>query len=333
MISPRLKHQLRFWSRFTADRLGLPGRFGGRRYDFSREELESVGYWCKVEAPFDVSEGVVLSDLPLSKDTGYVYDFYSVLKESGAPRDFRFFHYFGDNTENPSVPTFVKSRPIEGPNKNAVLLPLNTIRHATFVSDRIPFEEKKDMVVWRGAVNRPHRLAFLEKTFYLPCCDVGDTGPKQGRAGARYADYERSRLSIQEQLRFKFVLSIEGADVATNLKWIMSSNSVCVMPKPRYETWIMEGRLIPDRHYIEVADDFSDLEDKYEFYLARPELCREISANANRYISRFFDLARQYALGARVVEKYRALCRDGAMPQAEPVGTLAEGAPGQGRSA
>lgn len=310
MISPSLKRHLRFWSRFAADKLGLPGRFGARRYDFSREEQESVHYWCKIDAPFDIAEGVMLGDLSLSEDTRYVYDLYSVLRESGAPRGFRFFHYFSDNTENPPEPTFVKSRPIEGPNQNAVLLPLNALRHFTFVSDRLPFTEKKDMVVWRGAAaSSPQRLEFLEKTFPVDFCDVGDSGHNRGFGRAHYAKYEKPRLSIREQLRFKFVLSIEGVDVATNLKWIMSSNSVCVMPKPRYETWIMEGRLVPGQHYVEVADDFSDLEDKFRFYLARPELCREISANAKRYISRFFDLDRQYALAGRVVEKYRWFAR------------------------
>lgn len=309
MISPRFKHQLRFWSRFASGGLGLSRRRGGRRYDFSPEELESVDYLCRVAAPFDASEGVLLGDLPLSRDTSYMYDLYSVLKESGAPQSFRFFHYFGDNTEDPPVPTFVKSRPIDAPNAGAVLLPLDTVRHFTFASDRRPFSEKKDMMVWRGALNVSHRLTFLQRTFHLDCCDVGDSGPRRGRGKARHAEFEKPRLSIREQLRFKFVLSIEGVDVATNLKWIMSSNSVCVMPKPRYETWIMEGCLVPGLHYIEVADDFSDLEDKFEFYRARPALCEEISANANRYIRRFFDLDRQYALAGKVVEKYRSFAR------------------------
>ncbi len=310
MISPSLKRHLRFWSRFAAGKLGLPGRFGGRRYRFSQEELESLAYWCKLDAPFDASEGVVLGDLSLSDETRYVYDLYAALKESEAPPGFRFFHTFGDNTENPPVPTLVKSRPIDGPNQNAVLLPLDAIRHFTFVSDRRPFAKKKDMMVWRGAAaSSLQRLSFLKKTFHLDFCDVGDSGHNRGFGKALYAEFAKPRLSIREQLRFKFVLSVEGVDVATNLKWIMSSNSVCVMPKPRYETWIMEGRLVPGQHYIEVADDFSDLEDKFRFYLARPALCREVSANANRYISRFFDLGRQYALAGRVVEKYRAFAR------------------------
>ena len=64
--------------------------------------------------------------------------------------------------------------------------------------------------------------------------------------------------TIREQLNYKFIFCIEGADTATNIKWVMSSNSLYAMPKPKYETWFMEGKLIKDFHYIEVEDDFSN---------------------------------------------------------------------------
>lgn len=73
-------------------------------------------------------------------------------------------------------------------------------------------------------------------------------------------------MSITDQLKYKFVISLEGNDVATNLKWIMLSNSVCFMRKPRVESWFMEGSLIPNHHYVLLDDEFSDLEDKIDYY-------------------------------------------------------------------
>ena len=32
---------------------------------------------------------------------------------------------------------------------------------------------------------------------------------------------------------------------------------VAVMPKPKYESWFMEGKLIPNYHYILIKDDYS----------------------------------------------------------------------------
>ena len=40
------------------------------------------------------------------------------------------------------------------------------------------------------------------------------------------------------------------------------------MPKPKYETWFMEGKLKDGSHYIEVKDDYSDLEEKIKYYSA-----------------------------------------------------------------
>ncbi len=48
-------------------------------------------------------------------------------------------------------------------------------------------------------------------------------------------------MSIDEQLGHKFIMCIRGNDVATNLKWVMSSSSIAVMPRPDVESWYMEG--------------------------------------------------------------------------------------------
>ena len=39
-------------------------------------------------------------------------------------------------------------------------------------------------------------------------------------------------LTIREHLDYKFIMALEGNDVASNLKWVMSSNSIAVMTRP-----------------------------------------------------------------------------------------------------
>ena len=74
-------------------------------------------------------------------------------------------------------------------------------------------------------------------------------------------------------------MALEGIDVASNLKWVMSSNSIAVMPRPTCETWFMEGTLIPDYHYIEIKPDFSDLEERLNQYITteREKAVRSLS--------------------------------------------------------
>ncbi len=50
---------------------------------------------------------------------------------------------FGDITTIPDYPSITKSRPIEGDNRNSVILNMDKIRHFLFVNDPKEFIEKK----------------------------------------------------------------------------------------------------------------------------------------------------------------------------------------------
>ena len=84
----------------------------------------------------------------------------------------------------------------------------------------------------------------------------------------------------------------------------MSSNSVCVMPKPKYETWFMEGKLKPDFHYISIKDDFSDAEDKINFFIKHPNDVKKIIANANYFVNQFKDQRREKLISLLGLDKY-----------------------------
>ena len=200
----------------------------------------------------------------------------------------------------PDTPSIVKSRPIHNQSANAILLNLNKVRHFIFVKDKIPFEKKMDKVIFRGKVNegKTKRIAFFNKYFGNPLYDLGDTSRNGNPA------WRTSKKTIAEHLRYKFILALEGNDVASNLKWVMSSNSVAVMPRPEFETWFMEGRLIPNYHYIEIKPDFSDLEERIAYYTAHPDEAIEISRHANEYVSQFFDKKREKLISLLVLQKY-----------------------------
>ena len=187
----------------------------------------------------------------------------------------------GDNTTVPDRPCIGKSRPIAGDNANLVLLNLDKVRHFVFLKDDIPFRAKRDKAIFQLDINyKPHRRRFMERYFGSPICDAGIIAPRPEYP----SEWTKPRIGLYDHLSYKFILAIEGNDVATNLKWIMSSNSVAVMPRPTYETWFMEGRLIPDYHYIEIKADYSDLEERLHYYIAHPERAETIIANAHRYV-------------------------------------------------
>ncbi|MCW3785150.1 glycosyl transferase family 90 [Plebeiibacterium sediminum] len=211
-------------------------------------------------------------------------------------------HYeFGDVIHIPKNPTIVKSRPISSYNENSVLLNLNKIRHFTFVKDSISFTNKINQLVWRGKITKlmPHREAFFNIHQNNSICNIGAVNNYVNNK-----DWIKPRLTIEEQLQYKFILSIEGNDVATNLKWIMSSNSVAVMTKPKYETWFMEGTLIPNYHYICIKDDYSDLNERLEYYINNPDKTLQIIQNANKYVEQFKNKKQEKLIALLVLKKY-----------------------------
>jgi hypothetical protein len=140
----------------------------------------------------------------------------------------------------------------------------------------------------------------MVQNFYdHPMCDIGQTNkPKED------VPWEKKRMTIEDQLKYKFILSIEGNDVATNLKWIMSSNSLAFMIKPKYDSWFMEERLIPGHHYVLIKDDYSDMEEKMKYYSQHTDESLAIIKNAQDYMEQFRDMKREDLISLLVLKKY-----------------------------
>jgi len=206
---------------------------------------------------------------------------------------------FGDVTTVQEEPTIVKSRPIHGNNANSIILNLDKVRHFTFIKDSKGFLSKKNMLVSRNYTSQPHRIKFLEMYINHPLCNIGKINKNHGRLHLL-----REKMTIEEHLDYKFILCIEGNDVATNLKWVMSSNSLAVMPKPKYETWFMEGTLIPNYHYVLINDEYTDLEERMNYYVNHPDEALEIIKNAHEYIAQFKNKKREDLISLLVLEKY-----------------------------
>ena len=226
--------------------------------------------------------------------------------------------YIGDNSLKKEIKDindcFIKNR-IIGLNKRTVLLKcLNENRHwelIKHVSNKdIEFNLKKDKCIWRGVATGIHRSddipnrKKLVTTYYNnKKFDIGYTSL------LFYKDqldekFLKNRMTLDEQLKNKFIISVEGNDVASGLKWQLLCNSVVLMPKPRCVSWLMEDKLEPGYHYILLKDDFSDLEEKYNWALNNLEECKKISENATLYMQQFLDLDNENKIQAEVIKRY-----------------------------
>jgi hypothetical protein len=116
--------------------------------------------------------------------------------------------------------------------------------------------------------------------------------------------YEKPHMTLNELLSYRYILSIEGNDVASNLKWAMSSNSVVVMPKPRVCSWFLENMLEPYIHYLPVRDDFKDLEHQIKWAEKNPTKCRDIIRNAHAHVELFLEQKNERALLQKILKYY-----------------------------
>ncbi len=260
-----------------------------------------LDYYFKIDQPFSLpTKAVAKKDFARKGGTEYFLDlseFLVYFKDS-----FSFAYQFGDDTDVKPYPTLIKARPLTQGNANSILFKLNKYRHFRWVQDNIQFADKKNISVWRGGAYKPLRRKFVEKLWNHPSCDIGQTNnPKED------VPWQKDFLTIKEQLQNKFIFCPEGNDVATNLKWVMSSNSICLMLKPKFETWFMEGTLEAGKHYVKIEEDYSNLEEVMQYYSRHCDEAQAIIDAANAYTMQFRDILFEDLLCLKVLDRYGGL--------------------------
>lgn len=262
--------------------------------------LQRVNYYNKLSAGTVLPlSSPILKNHKMGRQKVYFFDTYQFTRWFSD--DFHWGFCPGDVTFVPEYLSIVKSRPLTEDNTNSVVMKLDKIRHFIFVKDKIPFSAKKDMAIFRGKVKgKDSRRQFMQMYFNHPMCDLGDVSNDTDDPQA----WQTEKKTIREHLDYKFILALEGNDVASNLKWVMSSNSLAVMPRPTCETWFMEGTLIPNYHYVEIKSDFSDLEERMNYYIAHQDEAEAIIKHAHEYVAQFKDKDRENLISLLVLDKY-----------------------------
>jgi hypothetical protein len=258
--------------------------------------IDRVNYYNKLAPGRVLARSTSVRGMPRDKSY-YFYDLMPLAKAFGP--DLRIACLFGDITFVPDQSSIVKSRPIGDGNANSVIMKLDRLRHFTVTPDTVPFERKLPNAVWRGGFGHlPHRTALVKRWAKDTRHDIGYAGRSiDGAPGKNF-------LSPQMQMRHRYIVSVEGADVATNLKWILASNCLCLMPRPRFETWFMEGTLRPGIHYVELRPDFEDLDEKVDHYERNRDEALAIIANANAHWRGFEDDREEELVSLLVLQKY-----------------------------
>ena len=212
-----------------------------------------------------------------------------------------------DGYNSDELPVLAKAR-IIGKPMNGILVKYEYDYHWSILNnfkDNYNWNEKENNIVWRGngytsfnkKINRYH---FISK--YYKEHNVGFTGnnPKIS------SDLNKDGMSVEQQLKYKYLICLEGNDVATSLKWSLMSNSVVIMSKPIIEGWLMEGLLQPYVHFVPLKDDFSDLNEILEWCRNNDDICKQISENATEWMMQFLDNDNEMKLHNAIREWYQS---------------------------
>ena len=108
-------------------------------------------------------------------------------------------------------------------------------------------------------------------------------------------------MTIPDLLKYKYLPVVYGNDKSSSLGWVMASNSVPIMPVPRYHSWMCESFLEPGVHYVEVKRDFSDMIEKIEWCKQNDAECKKIAENGKQFMLQFMNTTQEQYIELQVV--------------------------------
>ena len=249
-------------------------------------------------------------------------------------------------SEEGILPTFQYNR--KNFTSGAILWPLSyyhDIGSSNFVGssfyDTFAFEEKRSCIVWRGSIrgknnageNCGNILKSLDRGLiskedaYRRMLGISRFMAVERYAGMNFTDFaivskdryagmhefygnhRSDMLSKAELCSYKYLLALEGGDVATNFIWGAETNSILFKQNYSWEVFY-DTHFIPWIHYIPIKHDLSDLEEKFEFCERNTSLCKEIIHNAKSVCAMLSNRSlRQEAL-TRVINIYENIYRE-----------------------
>jgi glycosyl transferase family 90 len=94
-------------------------------------------------------------------------------------------------------------------------------------------------------------------------------------------EWLKPSMSDNEQIRFKYILILDGHSGAFRLSRFLRYNCVLLVAESKYKMWI-HNYMIPHVHYIPVKEDLSDLYKVIEWCNDNEENCMKIIARARQ---------------------------------------------------
>lgn len=147
----------------------------------------------------------------------------------------------------------------------------------------VSWEDKEEVLFWRGRDSRKERLQLVEMSQKNPeLINASITAyfffrEEQERLGKSKA------VSFFDFFNFKYQLNIDGTVAAYRFPYLLAGDSVVFKQQSTYSEHFY-SQVEPWVHYIPVAADLADLEDKIKWAKDNDEKARNISKNGRLFV-------------------------------------------------
>jgi len=166
----------------------------------------------------------------------------------------------------------------------------------------IPFSQKENKIVFACRKHNSSKYNFLqyrEKTGELAqrAYFYTDAVPKEN-----VVCNSDIWIDSKEMVKYKYILDVDGNGCTWDATaWKLNSGSVIFKTESGWRQWFYD-KYIPWVHFVPIADDFSDLQEKYHWCESNPDKCIEIVNSAK-------DLFQEIYTFSNVVEYMREIIR------------------------
>jgi len=150
------------------------------------------------------------------------------------------------------------------------------------IRDKIPWESKKNIAIWRGNPKNgtpnnfvDNKYSINQRTYFV---ELFKSGQLQN------INYLEDKTSHEQMTAYKYLIDIDGwSNTWDATIWKLYSGCIMLKVGGVWEQWYYH-KLKEWIHYIPVKDDFSDLNEKILWCIANDDECRQITKNAYDFV-------------------------------------------------
>ncbi|KAI9797620.1 MAG: hypothetical protein M1833_005403 [Piccolia ochrophora] len=167
------------------------------------------------------------------------------------------------------------------------------------------WDRKKPQLGWRGALIGDGRTKLFHQTRDKPWADVREL--HWGKPSL----LKKELISLDEHCQYKFLAHTESRGAySSRLKYILNCRSVIVMPKLQWvehfhPLLVSEG---PNQNYVEVKQDYSDVEEKITGLLKDDAEAKRIADNSVKvFRERYLTPAAESCYWRKLIRAWRSV--------------------------